>query len=89
MTCTGYEIVADFGNDIGTVDVHYNSIDEYNEALINFNNLSESRDRFNRLSPFGLMYKKYELETLTLVKSTWENGKLLNEEVIKQVRNIK
>ena len=89
MTCEGYEIIADFGNEIGTVDVYYNSIDEYKEALTNFKNLSESRERFNKLSPFGLMYGKHPLEVLTLVKSSWENGQLLNEEVIKQVKDIK
>ena len=88
MTCEGYGIVADFGDKVGTVDVYYNSIDEYKEALINFEKLSESRERFNKLSPFGLMYGKYKLEALTLVKSSWENGTLLSEEVIKQVTSI-
>ena len=88
MTCEGYEIVADFGDKIGTVDVYYNSIDEYKEALINFEKLSESRERFNKLTPFGLMYRNHKLEALTLVKSLWENGTLLNEEVIKQVKDI-
>ena len=89
MACEGYEIIADFGNKIGTVDVYYNSIDEYEQALLNFNKLSESRERFNRLSPFGLMYEKYPLEALTLVKSSWEGGQLLGEVVIRQVKNIK
>ena len=88
MTCEGYEIVADFGNKIGTVDVYYNSINEYREALTNFKNLSESREKFNKLTPFGLMYKNCKLEALTLVKSSWENGNLISEEVIKQATNI-
>ena len=88
MTCTGYHIVADFGNEVGTMDVYYNSEDQYNEAIDNFNKLSKSREDFNKLSPFGLMYKKHPLEALTLTKATWENGTCLKEEVIKTVNLV-